>query len=176
MRTPSPNEWEQLLGFAEYAQWEPRVDAGEIPPSKDIHPEARKRLNYVMTKGLIRDKQTELGKDFSRVKLIAFFHDELKLPKQMKLRKGKDGGRSKTAALDDAALRKLTMKFPAKIKDYGLKVIEHRGKMKEVEKLSEAWDSDGRVRGGIGMNTKAGRLKMFKNPMGKGYNLQNIKR
>lgn len=178
-REPTEGEWDALLDYDKIPFAEIRAK-GEgqtlIPPAKYIIPEARKRLNYVMTKGLIRDKQIELGKDFSRIKLIAFFHDELKLPKQMKLRKGKDGGRSKSAALDDAALRKLTMKFPAKIKDYGLKVIAHRGKMKEVEKLSGAWDSDSRVRCQYKMNTKAGRLSSSKNPMGKGYNLQNVKR
>ncbi len=173
MRVPTKEEWEALTT----PEWKilcgtNYIHRQECPKPGFIDKDARKRLNYVMTKGLIRDKKIILGKDFSRNKLMAFFHDELKLPKQMKMRKDK----SKSTALNDAALRKLTMKFPVKIKDYGLKVLEFRGKMKEVEKLSGAWDSDGRVRCQYKMNTKAGRLSSSKNPMGKGYNLQNVKR
>jgi len=185
LRVPTRVEWNELVNDA--WRWECIIDEKGrydkdfvqgaiidlgIPKPKYINPEARKRLNYIMTKGLIRDKKTVLGKDFSNLKLQKFLYDNLKLPKQ---KKRNDKGKM-VVTTNEVALRTLTMKKPRVIKDYGLKIILFREKKKEQEKLSGAWDSDGRIRCQYKLNTKAGRLSSSKNPMGKGYNLQNVKR
>lgn len=114
-------------------------------------------------------------KDFSRDKLIKFFYETLGLPKQTKWTKGKRGKR-RTVTLDETALRKLTVNFSQKIGKWGLKVLKHREKKKESDYLRGAWDKDGRIRCSYKLTTEAGRLASAKNPMGKGYNLQNVKR
>lgn len=173
LRVPTGAEWGELIT----PEWEILCGTKaerrqEIPKPKFVNPEARKRLNYIMTKGLIRDKKTILGKDFSNLKLQKFLYDDLKLPKQKK--RNNNGKMSITT--DENALRMLTMKKPNVIKDYGLKIILFREKKKEAEKLNGAWDSDGRIRCQFKLNTKAGRLSSSKNPQGRGYNLQNVKR
>ena len=114
-------------------------------------------------------------KDFSPIKLRRFFYETLGLPEQKRWTKGKSG-KKKTVTLDEAALRKLTVNYPKKIGEWGLKVLKHREKKKEADYLKGAWDKDGRIRCTYKMTTEAGRLASAKNPMGGGYNLQNIKR
>jgi hypothetical protein len=106
---------------------------------------------------------------------MEFFYETLELPKQYKLRNGKSG-RKRTVCLDEGAIRKLTAKWPNKIENWGNLLLAHREKKKEADYLKGAWDKDGRIRCGYGMLTEAGRLKSHKNPMRRGFNLQNIKR
>ena len=95
------------------------------------------------------------------------------MPEKRKFRKGK--GES-TVSLDEGVIRELTAKYPNKIGNWGNLLLAYREKKKEADYLRGAWDKDGRIRCSYGLNTEAGRMKSSKNPMGKGFNLQNIKR
>lgn len=154
------------------------------PPAKEIKRQARdnlieKGLTYMMTgknAGKIRFKKEVLRKTFSGPKLMHFFYDILHLPRQKKWRKATGGGeRKKTDSLDDAALRKLMMRFHVAEKPGSL-LLQYREKEKELEYLVGAWDKDGRVRCTYKLLTNAGRLSSSKNPMRTGLNLQNLKR
>jgi len=68
------------------------------------------------------------------------------------------------------------MKFPKKIEDWGLKVLKTRSLNKKASVLRKGWDKDGRIRCTYKLTTDQGRLSSSKNPMGRGYNLQNIER
>lgn len=186
MREPTPSEWEQLLGFAEYAQWEPKIDVGEIPKAKYINKEQRlilhhRGLTYMMSgknAGKIRFKKTRTKKDFSKERLSEFFHgkEHLNLPKQYKLRKNtKSGTKKRTESLDEDSIRKLMVKYVRAIEP-GKLLLQFREKKKELDYVKGSWDRDGRMRCSYKQNTKAGRLSSSKNPMRRGYNLQNLKR
>jgi uracil-DNA glycosylase family 4 len=183
LREPTLEEWKRLFNWSQ-----PQKDALDMqwmkdfysqpPKSKEIDREVRKELGYIMSgknAGKIRDKKTIVKKDFSNAKLMEFFYETLELPKQYKLRNGKSG-RKRTVCLDEGAIRKLTAKWPNKIENWGNLLLAHREKKKEADYLKGAWDKDGRIRCGYGMLTEAGRLKSHKNPMRRGFNLQNIKR
>lgn len=114
-------------------------------------------------------------KDFSPLKLRKFFYGKLALPVQTRMTKLKSG-KARTVTLDETALRKMTVLFPSKIQDYGMMVLDHRGKLKESYYFKGAWDRDGRVRCAFKLNTEAGRLASSANPMRSGFNLQNVKR
>lgn len=134
-----------------------------------------KEIKYVMSKEQMKDYKIILGKDFSQTKIRKFFYETLGLPEQTKWTKGKDG-KKRVVTLNETALRTLTIRFPKQIGEWGLKVLQHREKKKEADYMKGAWDKDGRVRCSYKFTTEAGRLASSRNPMGKGYNLQNIKR
>lgn len=172
-REPKRKEWEELLK-QEPLDW----DCVPVPKPKEINKEIARQLGYVMTgknAGMIKEMRVKFKKDFSPKKLHGFFYGTLKLPKQVKMVK-KQGGKDFTVTLDENAVRKMTAKFPEKIKDYGTKLLAYREKKKELDYLKGAWDADERIRCAYKMTTEAGRLSSAKNPMGRGYNLQNIKR
>jgi hypothetical protein len=170
-REPTKEEWRELLGDDEDVEVPPK----EIPKPKEIDAEARKRLGYIMTKGVIRDYTTVDKKGFSTKKLMNFFYGKLGLPKQTKIVKRK-GGKTRADTLDEAALRKMTVRYPGKIGEWGMKLLAHREKKREMDYLKGAWDKDGRIRCSYKMLTESGRLSSAKNPKGTGYNLQNVKR
>lgn len=180
LREPTKAEWELLLVEELAIQ-----DFDGPPPAKDINREQRLILHhrgftYMMTgknAGKIRFKKTHTKKDFSKEKLSEYFHgkDNLNLPKQFKFRKNKYGARKRTESLDEDSIRKLMTKFPRAIKPGGL-LLQFRGKKKELDYVKGSWDKDGRIRCSYKQNTKAGRLSSAKNPMRRGYNLQNLKR
>lgn len=114
-------------------------------------------------------------KDFSNDRLRKFFYKTLGLPEQKKWTKHKEG-RAQVVTLDKTALRTLAVRFPEKIGPWGLKVLNHRIKKREAQYLKGAWDKDERIRCQYKFTTEAGRLASSENPMGKGYNLQNVKR
>lgn len=114
-------------------------------------------------------------KGFSPVKLKRFFYETLQLPEQTKM-SNKKSGRARVVALDETAIKRMTLKFPKKIKDYGLKVLRTRSLNKKASVLKKGWDKDGRIRCTYKLTTEQGRLSSSKNPMGRGYNLQNIER
>lgn len=147
------------------------------PGGKDtkIDKAVAKEIKYVMTREQMKDYKIKLGKDFSQTKIRKFFYETLGLPEQTKWTKGKDG-KKRVVTLNETALRTLTIRFPERIGEWGLKVLQHREKKKEADYMKGAWDKDGRVRCSYKFTTEAGRLASSKNPMGKGYNLQNIKR
>lgn len=136
---------------------------------------AAKEIKYVMTRGEVKDYDYILGKDFSQTKLRKFFYETLGLPEQTKWTKGKDG-KKRVVTLDETALRTLTIKFPDRIGKWGLKVLKHRENKKLADYMKGAWDKDGRIRCSYKFTTEAGRLASSKNPMNRGYNLQNIAR
>jgi len=174
LREPTEGEWFELLKGAP-----PPV---EIPKAKYISREARELfkengLTYMMSgknAGKIRYKVSKTKKDFSKDKLLEFFYGTLGLPKQFEMRKGVSG-KKRTISLNEAALRKLMAKSPKAVEPGGL-LLSYREKKKELDYLRGSWDKDGRIRCSYKMNTRAGRLSSAKNPMRKGYNLQNLKR
>lgn len=175
LREPTEEEWNRLIMQASF-------DRDSVPPAKAIDKEERKKmveegLTYMMSgknAGKIRYKVVKLKKDFSKEKLLEFFYGTLKLPEQKKLRKNK-GGKKKTVALDEDALRKLMRRFQRAVEPCGL-LLQYREKKKELDYLKGCYDRDGRVRCEYTMRTNAGRLSSRKNPMKTGLNLQNIKR
>jgi DNA polymerase-1 len=114
-------------------------------------------------------------KDFSNAKLQKFFYGKLEVPKQTKMAKRKTG-MVRATSLDKTILKQITIRFPEKVKDYGVKVLTHRKKMRRAQYLKGAWDNDKRIRCSYKFTTEAGRLASSKNPMGKGFNLQNVER
>jgi hypothetical protein len=186
LREPTVDEWNQLL----LPEWheENKTDFNldyiiENPPkTKYINKESRNKLIevglvYMMSgknAGMIRYKVTKTKKDFSGDKLMWLFYEKLRLPKQFKLRKNKEG-KKKSASLDEDSLRKLMYRYPAAVEP-GQIILEFRGKKKELDYLKGAYDKDGRVRCQYKQTTAAGRLASAKNPMRTGMNLQNLKR
>ena len=176
LRDPTNDEWDRLLVEGE-VQIDEKTNA---PKGKCIDREARSALIEDGRKYMIGGKNAgkmqcweEIDKKtFSKEKLHNFFHGKLKLPVQKKRRK--NGKYSET--LDEGAIRKMTAKWPGKIGNYGNLLLAYREKEKEVGYLKGAWDPDGRIRCAYKMITEAGRLASSKNPMGRGYNLQNLKR
>ena len=114
-------------------------------------------------------------KGFSPIKLKRFFYETLKLPEQKKYSKQK-AGRVQITSIDETAIKRMTLKFPKKIGNQGLKVLKVRSLNKKASVLKKGWDKDGRIRCTYKLTTKQGRLSSSKNPMGRGYNLQNIER
>jgi uracil-DNA glycosylase family 4 len=178
LREPTKEELDLLIGEGEI-EIDPKTNA---PKSKFVDRVARqklieeKELTYMIggkNAGKMRFWKEIDRKDFSPVKLHKFFYETLGLPVQKKRRKGK---KEATDALDEAAIRKMNEKWPHKIGNYGNLLLLYREKKKEADYLKGAWDSDGRIRCSYKMITEAGRLASAKNPMGKGFNLQNLKR
>lgn len=130
-------------------------------------------------------------KDLSSQRIIQYLYHDLRLPKQRVRGEDED-----TLTANEVALRKLLIKVsnttplvrptprtePWKVRlDHCKRVLtlllEHREKAKlatycEPSKL----DPDGRLRCMYKINTDPGRLSSAKNPMGTGYNLQNVPR
>lgn len=114
-------------------------------------------------------------KGFSPVKVKRFFYETLGLPEQKKKSKRK-GGIAEITAIDETAIKRMTLKFPKKIGTHGLKLLGVRSKLKKAGVLKKGWDKDERIRCTYKYTTEQGRLSSSKNPMGRGYNLQNIER
>jgi len=189
-RSPTKDEWDLLTDGTDYFQdyseakfnhWRD----GEVPKAKYIDKEARLKLHhrgftYMMTgknAGKIRYKKIKTKKDFSKAALFRFFHDRehLGLPKMYVLSKDKSGRKSRSQSLNEASLRKLMNKYAKAVEPGGL-LLQFRSKKKELDYVRGSWDKDGRMRCSYKMNTRAGRLSSSKNPMRRGYNLQNLKR
>ena len=114
-------------------------------------------------------------KGFSPTKLKRFFYETLQLPEQKKMSKQK-AGVTQIVAIDETAIKRMSLKFPKKIGEHGLKILKVRKLNKKASVLKKGWDKDGRIRCTYKLTTKQGRLSSSKNPMGRGYNLQNIER
>ena len=114
-------------------------------------------------------------KSFSKVKLHKFLYETLKCPKQKKTYFRKEG-KVRDDSVDVVALKRLTVKHQKKIGDNGLKILKVRSLLKKASVLKKGWDKDGRIRCTYKLTTEQGRLSSSKNPMGRGYNLQNIER
>ncbi len=112
-------------------------------------------------------------KGFSPVKLKRFLYETLKLPKQKKMFKRK-AGKVRDTTIDVNAIKRLTVRYPKKIKGYGLQILKVRSLNKKASVLKKGWDKDGRIRCTYKLTTEQGRLSSSKNSMGRGYNLQNI--
>lgn len=114
-------------------------------------------------------------KAFSKVKLHRFLYKTLKCPRQKKTYFRKEG-KVRDDSVDEVALKRLTLRYPKKIGDSGLKILKVRSLLKKASVLKKGWDKDGRIRTTYKLTTEQGRLSSSKNPMGRGYNLQNIER
>ena len=114
-------------------------------------------------------------KAFSKVKLHRFLYETLKCPRQKKTYFRKEG-KVRDDSVDEVALKRLTLRYPKKIGDSGLKILKVRSLLKKASVLKKGWDKDGRIRTTYKLTTEQGRLSSSKNPMGRGYNLQNIER
>ena len=114
-------------------------------------------------------------KAFSPVKLKKFLYTTLNCPEQKKMYMRKEGKAFDTS-IDETALKRLTLKYPKKIEDNGLNILKVRKLLKKASVLKKGWDKDGRLRCTYKLTTEQGRLASSRNPMGKGYNLQNIER
>lgn len=104
-------------------------------------------------------------KDFSPKKLMRFFYETLNLPKRF-------NRKTRKPSLDAKALGFLINKYD-KAREPGKLLLDHRSKAKMASFMKGAWDKDGKIRCSYKFTTEAGRLKSAKNPMRKGYNLQN---
>jgi DNA polymerase I-like protein with 3'-5' exonuclease and polymerase domains len=122
-------------------------------------------------------------KDFSPLKLRKFFYDKLKIPKKTKVTKGV-AGKKRTVTLDKHALNDFIIKaeLPRLKKKYApaktpaLLILGFRRDKKKADLMKGAWDKDARIRCSYKFNTESGRLASSKNPMRRGYNLQNPSR
>ncbi|GAG22733.1 unnamed protein product, partial [marine sediment metagenome] len=122
-------------------------------------------------------------KDFSKVKVRRFFHETLGIPKKYKLTKGVEG-KKRTETLDKHALNDFIIKsqLPRHRKKYeaakapALLILDFRRNKKKADSMKGAWDADHRIRCEYKFRTESGRLASAKNPMGKGYCLQNPSR
>jgi len=122
-------------------------------------------------------------KDFSKVKLQKFFYQTLGIPKKMKRTKGVEGWK-RTVTLDKHALNDFIIKseLPRHRKKYeaakapAMLILDFRRNKKKADSMKGAWDKDGRIRCEYTFRTESGRLASKKNPMRKGYNLQNPSR
>lgn len=122
-------------------------------------------------------------KDFSNAKLRRFFYERLAIPKKTKITKGVEG-KKRTVTLDKHALNDFIIKaqLPRTKKKYepasapAMLILEFRRGKKKADLMKGAWDKDGRIRCSYKLTTEAGRLASSKNPMRKGYNLQNPSR
>jgi len=122
-------------------------------------------------------------KDFSKVKLHRFFYETLGIPKKRKMTKGVEG-KKYTVTLDKHALNDFVIKsqMPRHKKKYepakapSLLILDFRRNKKKADSMKGAWDGDHRIRCEYKFRTESGRLASAKNPMGKGYNLQNPSR
>jgi uracil-DNA glycosylase family 4 len=140
--------------------------------------DARKKLEAIAREDVYATK------DFSPKKLKKLFLG-LGCPRQYKQRKTTTG-RKKTETLDEAALRKIATRVRRaktqtpesfeESKEAARLVLSHRRKTKLAHFLKGAWDRDGRIRCQYKFQTEAGRFASSKNPMGTGYNLQNVDR
>jgi uracil-DNA glycosylase family 4 len=177
-RECTKEELDLLLGEGEI-DIDPKTNA---PKAKCVDREVRQRLidehdlTYMIggkEAGKMRYWKEIDKKTFSPDKLMKFFNETLGLPKQFKRRKGK---KNATECLDEGAIRKMTAKWPDRIGNWGNLLLAYREKKKEADYVQGAWDKDGRLRCSYKMITEAGRLASARNPMGRGYNLQNLKR
>jgi uracil-DNA glycosylase family 4 len=147
--------------------------------NKDGQKKEHKRLKKVC-EGLREQLAAAAGedlfadKDFSRAKLMRFVYETLKLPKKIKTVKGKNGSHL-TETLNETAILALLNKYPQKAAPLQ-GVLDFREHKKEMDIVKGTWDSDGRIRCSYKFTTKQGRFSSSKNPMRRGYNLQNIKR
>ena len=138
----------------------------------------------------IREELTALAgedlfaqKDFSGMKLRKFFHEKLGIPKKTKVTKGVEG-KKRTVTLDKHALNDFIQKaqLPRHKKKYepakapALLILNFRRNKKKADLMKGAWDKDGRIHCSYKFTTESGRLASSKNPMRKGYNLQNVSR
>lgn len=113
-------------------------------------------------------------KALSTKKLQHYLYTVLGLPEQRRARKAKG---DHTVSADELAVRKLMLRYPAKLQHTGHLILTHRRK----SKLSECYqdervDHDGRFRSSYSMNTEAGRLSSSANPNRTGSNAQNVDR
>lgn len=177
-REPTAGEWEILITDVLI------MDGAKPPKPKYINREARQRLinetdcTYMISganAGKMKCHREKVKKSFSGKKLHRFFYETLKVPKQKKWGK-KNGEKALKTSVDEAALRKMTKKHANLVGNWANLVIAVREKQREAGYLKGAWDKDGRIRCSYKMITEAGRLASSKNPMRRGYNLQNIKR
>jgi DNA polymerase-1 len=122
-------------------------------------------------------------KDFSKVKLHRFFYEKLGIPKRTKVTKGVEG-KKRTVTLDKHALNDFIQKSEmprhkkkyAAAKEPAMLILNFRRSKKKADLMKGAWDKDGRIRCSYKFTTETGRLASSKNPMRKGYNLQNPSR
>lgn len=108
--------------------------------------------------------------DLSHTKIAKFLYEDLNIPKQVKRGTGR-------VTTDEVTVRRMMLKYPAKLSEVGALILEHRRKKKVSEFLDEGKvDDDGRMRCTYKFTTESGRLASSKNPIGTGRNLQNIDR
>lgn len=171
--------------FQHYVKlFEPLLNTGLHGISLDADRQEKMRAQLKEERKLTRDELTEVAgedliakEDFSKAKLQRFFHERLKLPKQYKMTKKKDGSKSKSETLDVNALAKLAYTYKEAARPTEL-VLQYRSATKALSTWlnPKKADKDGRIRCQYGMNTEAGRLNSKENPRQSGYNLQNTKR
>lgn len=124
----------------------------------------------------LQDKLTALageplyGKvDLSGKKLATFLYDKLRLPRQTERATG-------AVTTKEVAIRRLMLRYPAKLNEAGTLILDHRRKSKLSSFIKDGVpDTDGRVRSQYGF-TQTLRLTSSKNPRRTGQNLQNVDR
>jgi len=132
----------------------------------------------------LKNRMTEVAgeniwckKKFSRTGMLKLFHEKLQLPQIVTKKKNKEGEYNDSVSLNATTMMKYAQKYerarePAQI----VIQVEHLSKELSTWYNESKLDPDNRVRCKYGLTTDAGRLNSSENPLGTGYNLQNVKR
>lgn len=110
------------------------------------------------------------AKALSGKALQHFLYDTLGLPHQRDRATG-------SVSTKEVIVRRLMLRYPAKLLEAGQAILDHRRATKVREFLNEkGLDPDGRLRCSYKFTTETGRLASSKNPKRTGRNMQNIDR
>lgn len=147
--------------------------------------EAAAGMSLIAKKGLSNDRLKFLlygRKGFEGKRAEATFTKLAKAypavePMNLQPLRKKNAKNQRTVTVEEIALRKLILKYPAKLGTLGPLLLEYRRNCKKREFLDgKAVDADRRMRCMYSFITEAGRLASQKTPWGTGRNLQNIDR
>lgn len=173
-RKPTANEWKSLI-------IKDKWDGTYPPKAKAVNREAVAEMKAAglvyriggKKAGTIEYKVEVLGNGFSGQKMQEYFYEKLGIPKQYKRVKGQA---KPAVTIGKSAQVKILQMYPKVVGSIMPLILAYSEKVKEAAYFKGAWDADNRIRCHYGMLTSAARLSSKSNPMGTGYNLQNIKR
>jgi uracil-DNA glycosylase family 4 len=155
----------------------PLLRVGRHGLGVDDHRRARKRARLRADLLSIWDRLAEAAgerleakKELSGKKLAQYLYETLRLPKQL-------DRKTKRVTTKEIVVRRLMLRFPAKLAVAGQLILDSRRTRKLSEFLDEGvLDADRRIRCVYKLSPETGRLASAKNPRRTGRNLQNIDR
>lgn len=144
-----------------------------VDDSRRARRRARLRADLIETWDRLADaagERLESKKELSGKKLAKYLYETLRLPKQV-------DRKTKRVTTKEIVVRRLMIRFPAKLAAAGQLILDARRTRKLSEFLDEGvLDADKRVRCVYKLSPETGRLASAKNPRRTGRNLQNIDR